>query len=120
MELPHSTAKAVTPTSVRSLLTSVAHSLRWAPHYGAQYTVVYVFRAGTRSGKASAPTLVLLSVIQNFPDRSRVHGAEDGSPVLRGELNSNSQAVVYYKTIKQVVKLITSSNRTAKLFNILA
>ena len=58
------------------LHTSVVDSLRWAPHYGAKYTVIYVVRAGTVSGNASAPTLVLLSVRQTFPDRSRVHGAE--------------------------------------------
>ena len=63
VELGYSTAKAVTPTSVRSLHTSVANSLRWAPHYGAHYTFVCVFRVGTNSGKASAPTSILLSAI---------------------------------------------------------
>jgi hypothetical protein len=74
------------------LHTSVANSMRWAPHYGAQYTVIYVFRAGTRSGKASAPTLVLLSVRQTFPDRSRVHGAEGQFTCVCGVGVLNSQS----------------------------
>ena len=74
------------------LHTSVVDSLRWAPHYGAKYTVIYVVRAGTRSGNASAPTLVLLSVRQTFPDRSRIRGAEGQFACVYGVAALNSQS----------------------------
>ena len=49
-------------------------------------------KAGTVSGNASAPTPVLLSVRQTFPDRSRVHGAEGQFACVYGVAALNSQS----------------------------
>ena len=53
---------------------------------------ICVCKVGTVSGKASAPTLVLLSVRQTFPDRSRVHGAEGQFACVCGIAALNSQS----------------------------
>ena len=49
-------------------------------------------KAGTVSGNASAPTLVLLSVRQTFPDRSRMRGAEGQFACVYGVAALNSQS----------------------------
>ena len=53
---------------------------------------VYVFRVGTKSGNASAPTPVLLSVRHTFPYQSRVHGAGGQSACVCGVGALNSQS----------------------------
>jgi xanthine/CO dehydrogenase XdhC/CoxF family maturation factor len=60
------------------LLTSVANTQTLAPRSEAQQTHVYVFRVGTKSGNASAPTLVFMSVRQTFPDRLSACQTGDG------------------------------------------